>query len=128
MIDISEQDAVRILKCLSDEHNIKINVNVCEWTNSIFLVGLTTTKEEYVHMCYAKNTLHPTWIEISVPMKEWELFHDQQHAYLLNLALDVAIIDDVAFYDGTGEHVLIKKGTTIEELLMKADLRVYDKV
>lgn len=123
MIDISEQDAVHIFKYLSDEHDIKINVKVCEWINSTFLVGLTTTKEEYVHMCYAKNALHPIWIEISVPMKEWESFHGQQHAHLLNLALDVAMIDDVAFYDSTGEHILVNKGTTFEELLVKADLR-----
>ena len=120
---IREEDAVRIFKCLSNEYNIKIHISAYKFSDASFSIGLITSRKEFIHMCYVKNTARPIWIEISVPIKEWESFHRQEHAQFLNIALNAAMINDVMFYDNTGEHVLIRKGTTIEELLIKADLR-----
>lgn len=122
MIDIAEQDAEQIFKALADEHSINISINECEWCDNDVLFGLITDKDSFVHMCYFRKVNSPAWIEMSVSSKELESFNEVKHTCILDLVLNAALFSDIMYYDYTGEHVLIRKGTTPEELLIKADL------
>lgn len=126
---ISENDAIRIFEAIGHENRLELAVIECVETFDQMTFLLTTNDNGFQHVCYmslSKNFSsyeNIKWIELQVQIDSINSFCSMKHINILNLVLFYAKFGNVMFYNATGEHVLIKKGTTLEELLVKVDLR-----
>lgn len=126
---ISENDAIRIFEAIGYENGLELTVIECAVAFDQMAFSLVTNDNGFQHVCYMSlsknfNSYEKVkWIELQVPIDSINSFCCMKHINILDLVLFYAKFGNVMFYNAAGEHVLVKMGTTLEELLIRADLR-----
>lgn len=128
MIDMLDEDAKHVFEAIANEHSIELNVLESAYSSDVVMFSLVSIDRGFIHECctsYERNMMkNIIWIDIFVQKKDIASFRNKKYANMLDYILMCVHDDDIVFYNANGCHALIKKGTTLEELLMKADLSV----